>query len=295
MLAKKTMTAAIAALAAVGLMSLTGCGGGAQSAAPATSEPAAPATTSAAAPATTSAPATSSAPAVDYKLVTPGTLTACADIPYPPFEVEDPNSPTGYSGFDLDIMGAIAEKLGLKFKVIDVDFNALQSGAVLVTRQCDIGTSAITIKEERKANIDFADPYYDSLQSLLVKASSGITDLKGLSGKTIGVQAGTTGKDYAEANAPKDAKIVEFPSDGEMWPAIKAGRVDALLQDQPVNHMHEQADPAYKIVAEYQTNEQYGFALAKGKRPELLAAVNAALKTMRSDGTYDTIYKKYFG
>jgi len=280
MLAKKTITAAIAALATIGLFSLSACSGGTQ--------PAAPADTAA-------APGSPAAPAVDYKLVTPGTLTTCADIPYPPFEVEDASSPTGYSGFDLDIIGAIADKLGLKLAVIRVDFDALQSGAVLVARQCDVGTSAITITEDRKANLDFADPYYDSLQSLLVKADSGITTLADLSGKSIGVQAGTTGKNYATQNAPKDAKIVEYPSDGEMWPAIQSGAVDALLQDQPVNHEHEKADSAYKIVATYQTDEQYGFAFAKGQRPELLAAVNDALRTMRSDGTYDTIYKKYFG
>ena len=65
--------------------------------------------------------------------------------------------------------------------------------------------------------------------------------------------------------------------------------------DLPVNHEHEVADSAYKIVETYNTNEQYGFALAKDKKPELLAAINATLKALRADGTYDTIYKKYFG
>ena len=73
------------------------------------------------------------------------------------------------------------------------------------------------------------------------------------------------------------------------------GQVDALLQDLPVNHEHEVADASYKIVEKYDTKEQYGFALAKGKKPELLAAVNEQLKALRTDGTYDTLYKKYFG
>ena len=117
----------------------------------------------------------------------------------------------------------------------------------------------------------------------------------GLSGKKIGVQKGTTGKTYAEENAPKDAQLIEFPSDGELWPAIQAGQIDAILQDQPVNHTHEVADAAYKIVETYSTDEQYGFAFAKDKKPELLKAVNDQLKAMRADGSYDTIYKKYFG
>jgi polar amino acid transport system substrate-binding protein len=80
-----------------------------------------------------------------------------------------------------------------------------------------------------------------------------------------------------------------------LWVALKAGQIDAILQDQPVNHEHEVTDAAYKIVETYNTNEQYGFAFAKGKKPELLAAVNAQLKAMRADGSYDAIYKKYFG
>jgi polar amino acid transport system substrate-binding protein len=245
-------------------------------------------------PAAPSAPA-SSAAAVDYKLVTPGTLTVCSDVPYAPFEIEDATSPTGYSGFDIEVMDALAKKLGLTLKVIDSDFDALQSGTVLVANQCDLAASAMTITDERKKNLDFTDAYYDSLQSLLVKTDSGITNLAGTAGKTIGVQKGTTGKSYATKNAPKDAKLVDFPSDGELWPAIQAGQIDAILQDQPVNHVHEVADASYKIVETYNTDESYGFALAKDKKPELLAAINAQLKAMRADGSYDTLYKKYFG
>ncbi len=275
MLVKKTLT--LAASVAAFALALGGC---------TSPTPAAPA----------ASPSTSaSSPAADLKLVEAGVLTVCSDVPYPPFETEDATSPIGYGGFDVEIASAIATKLGLTLKVIDVDFDALQSGTVLVAGQCDMGASAITITEERKANLDFSAAYYDSLQSLLVKSDSGITNLAGLAGKKIGVQKGTTGKSYAEKNAPKDAEVVEFPSDGELWPALQAKQIDAILQDQPVNHEHEKADATYKIVETYKTDEQYGFALAKGKNPALLAAFDAQLATMRTDGTYDTIYKKYFG
>jgi polar amino acid transport system substrate-binding protein len=224
-----------------------------------------------------------------------GKLTTCADIPYPPFEIEDPSSPTGYSGFDIEIIGAIADKMGLELVVKDVDFTALESATVLVAGECDLGTSALTITEARKANIDFADPYYDSLQSLLVKKDSGITSLADMAGKTLGVQNETTGASYANANAPADTSITNFPDDGTLWPALTAGQIDGILQDQPVNHEHEVADPNYVIVEEYDTQEQYGFAFAKDKNPELLAEINKQLKAIRDDGTYDAIYAKYFG
>ena len=273
-LKKKALVTAAAALA----LTLTACSSGATT------------TTS-----TSSSGGASTSAAAAYKLATPGTLTACSDIPYPPFEIEDASSPTGYSGFDIEVMAAISQKLGLSYKVMDVDFDSLQSGTVLIAGQCDMGASAMTITEERKKNLDFTAPYYDSLQSLLVRADSGITNLAGTAGKKIGVQKGTTGKTYAEANKPATAELVEFPSDGELWPAIQAKQIDVILQDQPVNHTHEKADANYKIVETYKTNEQYGFALAKDKNTALLAAVNAALTTMRSDGSYDKLYKKYFG
>ncbi|MDR1767212.1 MAG: transporter substrate-binding domain-containing protein [Propionibacteriaceae bacterium] len=270
-----------AALGVVAAFALAGCG---------TTQP------TGSAPASDSGSgAASAASSPAFTTIDAGKLTACADVPYPPFEIEDTSAASGYSGFDIEIVGAIAEKLGLTLVVKDVDFDALQSGTVLAAGECDLGTSAITITEKRKKNIDFADPYYDSLQSLLVKKDSGIAKLADLSGKVIGVQQGTTGQTYAQEHAPKDATITQFPSDGELWPAMTSGQVDAILQDQPVNHQHEIDDDSYAIVEEYDTDEQYGFAFAKDKNPELLAAVNAALADIRSDGTYDTIYEKYFG
>jgi polar amino acid transport system substrate-binding protein len=227
----------------------------------------------------------------EYGLVEAGTLTVCSDIPYPPFEFEGDDGE--YTGFDIDLLDAIAKKLDLKLAVQDVGFDALQSGTTLAAGTCDIGASAMTITDERKANIDFSDPYYDSLQSLLVRTDSGIESIKDLDGKNVGVQQGTTGEAYANENAT-GAQIVQYPSDGELWPAMQAGQIDAILQDQPVNLEHEKADSAYEIVEEYNTDESYGFAFAKGEKAELLDAVNGALKELRDSGDYQKIYDTYF-
>jgi len=106
------------------------------------------------------------------------------------------------------------------------------------------------------------------------------------------VQQGTTGKTYTEENAPEGADIISFPSDAEMYNAIKAGQVDALLQDLPVNLDHTK-DGAYKIVQKFDTGEQYGFAVRQDNT-ELLDAINKELQTLRDNGTYDKIYNKYF-
>ena len=230
---------------------------------------------------------------VDYGLVTEGTLTICSEVPYVPFEFEGGDNGTGYTGFDIDLAFAIAQKLDLELSVQDVSFDGLQSGTTLIAGTCDMGASAMTITEERKANIDFSDPYYDSLQSLLTSVDSGIKSIGDLKGKNVGVQQGTTGESYAKENAT-DATLVQYLGDAELWPALMAGQIDAILQDQPVNIEHEKADDTYKIVEEYNTNESYGFAFAKGEKTELREAVNKALKELRDSGDYDTIYDTYF-
>jgi len=218
-------------------------------------------------------------------------LTVCSDVPYPPFEDFDKSAPSGFTGFDIDVVQAIADSLKLKLAVKDESFDGLQSGLTLNSGACDLVASAMTITADREKNLDFSDGYYDSEQSLLVPAGSDIASIGDLSGKKVGVQQGTTGKQYAEDNAT-GADIVSFPSDAEMYAAIKAGQVDALLQDLPVNLDHTK-DGKFQVVEKYSTDEQYGFAIKQGNT-ELVTEVNDALKTLRDDGTYDDIYNKYF-
>src|SRR5690606_28397037 len=154
---------------------------------------------------------------------------------YPPFEDFDDSAPSGFSGFDIDIVQAIADGLDLELAVKDSSFDGLQSGLSLNAGECDMAASAMTITEERAENIAFSDGYYDSLQSLLVPEDSDIASIDDLAGKRVGVQQGTTGEAYTKENAPEDAELIAFPSNAEMFQAIQAGQVDALLQDLPVN------------------------------------------------------------
>ena len=223
--------------------------------------------------------------------VSPGTLTVCSDVPYPPFEDFDESSESGFKGFDIDIVQAIADGLELELAVKDSSFDALQSGQALNAGQCDMAASAMTITEERKAALDFSEGYYDSQQSLLVPEGSDIASIDDLDGVKVGVQQGTTGKAYAEENAT-GAELVSFPSDAEMFQAIKAGQVDALLQDLPVNINHQDAG-GFSVVETYSTDESYGLAMKKGST-ELVDAVNEQLAEMREDGSYQEIYDTYF-
>ena len=226
-------------------------------------------------------------------LVSSGTLTVCTDAPYKPFEYPDKSSPTGYTGFDMEIVDAIAKSMDLDVTIKDSGFDGLQSGASLAAGQCDMVASAMTITPEREKNLDFSEPYYDSKQSLLAPAGSAIGSIEDLAGKKVGVQQGTTGAAYAKDNVPSDAQLVSFPSDAELYAAIESGGIDAVLQDLPVNLEHTQGGK-FEIVQQYDTDEHYGFAVKEEGNEQLLKDINAELQKLRDDGTYDEIYNKYF-
>lgn len=230
----------------------------------------------------------------DYDLIEAGVLTTCSDIPHAPFEFEDAAADSGYAGFDIEVLSAIAERLGLVLHVEDVTFEALASGSVLLSETCDVGASAMTITDERRTNLDFSEPYYDVLQSLLVRADSDIESIGDLDDKTVGVQPETTAETFTTESAPAGTEIIRYSSDGELWSALQAGQLDAILQDHPVNLEHERDDETYMIVEEYDIEESYGFAFAKGEKEALVEAVNAALQDMQDDGTYQEIYDAYF-
>lgn len=227
------------------------------------------------------------------ELIKAGEIIVCTDAPYKPFEYPDKASSTGYTGFDMEIVDAIAKEMDLKVIVKDAGFDGLQSGASLAAGQCDLVASAMTITKEREENLGFTDPYYDSKQSLLASTGSGIASIDDLDGKKVGVQQGTTGAKYAKENVPDGAKLVSFPSDAELYAALQSGGVEAVLQDLPVNLEHT-SDGSFEIVEEYDTGESYGFAVKDEGSEDLLAAINENLQALRDSGEYDTIYDKYF-
>lgn len=233
------------------------------------------------------------AAAEDLNLINEGTLTVCSDIPYAPFEFEDPDAETGFSGFDIDLMHEIAHNLDLELEVLVTGFDAIESGTALTADTCDIAASAMTITEEREENLNFSDPYYDSLQSLLVSTEAGVSSLDEFGGRPLGVQGATTGSEYAYENAPEDTDIIEYPDDGVMWQAMQAGEIDGILQDLPVNVEHAKEE-GYELVEEFDTGEQYGFAVKEEGKEALLEAVNSQLSELRDNGTYDEIYNSYF-
>lgn len=227
----------------------------------------------------------------EYDLVKEDTLTVCSDIPYAPFEFEEGGS---YTGFDVELMGAIGDELDLEVEFIDSGFDSITSGTAMVGGECDIAASAITIRPDREENIDFSDGYFDADQSLMVKKDSGLSTYADLAGSRLGVQSGTTGEAYANDNNPGGVEIVGFTESADLFVAMEAGDIQGILQDLPVNAERMLGDDTLTVIETYPTGEVYGFAVKEEGKEALLEAVNEALATVKDDGTYDTIYDSYF-
>jgi polar amino acid transport system substrate-binding protein len=217
----------------------------------------------------------------------------CSDLPYPPFEFEEGGRTVG---IDLDLMTAIAQDLGLQMAVQDTDFDGIF--AALAANQCDVIASSVSITEERKQNNEFTQGYYEIQQSLLVRRADAerYRTLEALNGRTVGVQSETTGEEYAQAQASRAGfRVTSFTGADDAVTALKAGQVDGVLQDFPVNAYNAAKDPDTAVAARFQTEpEQYGFVVKKGNTA-LRDAIDGALTKLKDDGRHREILQKYLG
>ncbi len=144
-------------------------------------------------------------------LLEEGVLTVGSDTPYPPFEFGDPPD---YDGFDIDLINAIADELGLETAIVDAPFDVILAGQA---GRFDLSIAATTITEARENRVDFSDPYFESEQSLLVQADGEIASIDDITADTVvGAEDGTTGETYADgehrcrrAPVPRDRRRLQ--------------------------------------------------------------------------------------
>lgn len=284
------LVASLACLCALCLV-LVGCGGG--------STEEAATDTAATNEATTDDAATTDEAVAEYTLVEDGKLIVASDLDFPPLDSFEGGEA---QGFDVELSKAIAEKLGLECEYLPpMDFDAIipmiQQGG-----KADIGNSAFSITEERKEQIDFTNAYLDSNLGVAVKKDAGIPtgdeaaliEALNVADKTIAVQAGTTGEQWAKENLP-DATIVPLASVTVCMTGVSTGQYDAFCADLPViGHQCTVSFTDCEIALEIPTGEQYGIVVSKDN-PGLTAAINNALSELESDGTMASLKEKWFG
>ena len=217
-----------------------------------------------------------------------GTFTVCTNSPYAPFEFEKDGE---IVGFDMSLADEIANDMGKEKKVVQANFETLESGAALDTDQCDAAISGITITDARKESVDFSKPYFNDQIALLTTKDSGISGFDSVGGKTVGVQQATSGEQYAK---DKGLKTQQFEDVELMFQALESGGVQAVSGNISTLSKRASENPDLEVVQSVDTNENLGVAVKKGNT-ELLDSVNKTLDRITGDGTVDKMKEEWMG
>jgi len=215
-------------------------------------------------------------------------LRVGTDATFPPMEYIEAGKRTG---FDIELVEAVAKTLNKRVEWIDIDFKGLVPG--LVSKRFDMAVSAIYITDERKKVVDFTDAYYaGGLVAMVKEGNTAIKTLADLNGKKVTVQVGTKSVSYLAANYPQ-VQLVEVEKNQEMFNLVDIGRADAAVTGKPAAFQYVRTRGGQRVLEQQLTTEEYGMALRKDT-PELTKAVNGALAKLKADGTYAQIVKKWF-
>ena len=217
---------------------------------------------------------------------------------YPPLQFVDPK--TGEQvGWEYDAMNEIAKRLNAKVTYQNTSWDAMIQA--VSDGQYDIGMTGITIRDDRKDKVDFSEPYMRSEQFMLVRADeTRFTDAKGFAsteGALIAAQPGTTPfytavYEVLDGNE-QNPRIKLFETFGATVQALRTGDVDMVLTDGTAGKGYVDASGGtLKMVGEPLGSEDFGFIFKKSS--DLVAPVNAAIETLKADGTLDVLNKKWF-
>ena len=236
----------------------------------------------------------SSAETGDLGLVEEGKLTVASDLAFPPFDsLDDDGNPTG---FDVDVSGAIAERLGLEVSYLNPQNFDTIIPTIVAGGKADIGNSAFTITAERQEEVYMTESYLDANLALAIGPDSTVTssDELNASGIDIAVQSGTTGEEWARENLP-EATVKTLDDPIQAMTGVQQGLYDACCADEPVlSYLVTNSYTNCSVLETIPTGDQYGIVVNKDNTA-LCEAVNDAIKDMKSDGTLDDLEMKWFG
>lgn len=226
--------------------------------------------------------------ASDVETIEEGVLLVGTDTPYPPFEI---GQPPDISGYDIDVLNAMAEEMGLEVEYQDTSFDTIFRD--VAQGKFDTEAAASSITPGREKSVDFTDPYYQTEGALVVaEGNTDITSVDDLADAVVATQDATTLETYV--NEETDAGEVRgFPEGPDAINAVAGGQADAAFIDAPVAADAVEKQGGVEIAEEVALDEFFGFAVAEGNT-SLLDAMNEALQTVKDDGTLAEEYEEYF-
>lgn len=212
-------------------------------------------------------------------------LVMATNAEFPPYEYREEDE---IIGIDAEVAALIADKLGMELEIEDMAFDSVL--AAVQSGKADIAMAGITVTEERQMTVNFTDPYTTATQMIIVAEDSDITSPDDLTGRTIGVQLGTTGDIYADDI--EDATVERYNKGFEAVQALMQGKIDAVIIDGEPAKVFVSQNEGIKLVDEAFTEEEYAIAIAKDN-DELLEKVNTALNELKEDGEFQKVVDKY--
>ncbi len=283
---KKLVAAMMAAILSMSL--LTACGNTAGEAAPADTASEVETTTEDAAT-EEEVPAGEGEVSEDSSALADGVLNVGTNAEFPPFEYINDNGEA--DGFDIALIRAIGEKLGVEVQVDNMEFASLVSS---IGSKIDVAIAGMTVTDERKAAVDFSNSYYNAVQYVILPEGSDIATADDLKGKAIGVQLGTTGDFIAEEI--EDATTSQYNKAVDAVNDLVNGRLDCVIIDKnPALVFESKFEGQVTAVDGAQFDfeaEEYAIAMPKGDTV-LADKINTALQELIDDGTFDSLVSEY--
>lgn len=204
-----------------------------------------------------------------------GKLIVATESGFPPMEYYEGDK---IVGVDVDIVNAIAEKLGVEVEFLDLEFNSLIPA--LNSNKAHLIAAGMSYDEERAQKVDYSDIYFTSMQVILTKDDSGITSEQDLIGKKVGVQLNTTGDYYATDEI--DCEVKQFNKYMQAVEELKNGSIDAIIVDHVPAEVFVQQNEGLAIVSEL-FEDQYGLAINK-EQDEFLTFINETIDELKTSG-----------
>jgi len=209
---------------------------------------------------------------------------------YPPFESKNEKI-AEFEGFDVDLGKALAQKMGVKARFVDAEWQGLLGG--IKKGDYDVLITCISKSETRSENVNFSEIYYQLSDVIVVRKDD--TAIKGkddLNGKIVGVQLGSGSEQLADQMKDKFKEIKRYNYNPEAFTDLKFKRIDAIIVGYAYAVNQIKVDPAYKVVGEPLAQAEIVMVMQKGA-DALTTQVNGALAAIKSDGTYQKILDRW--
>ena len=231
-------------------------------------------------------------------LIAPGVLTVGSDTTFPPQESIDPTTNKAV-GFDVDLITAVAQRMGLQAKIVTTKFDTIIDD--LAAKRFDVVMSAVSVTPERQKKVDFV-PYFSAGESLLVQKGNphNIKSTADLCGLLVGVQNGTIEQSdlniankACKSNGKPAIKLTVLQDQTAVLQLIVNHRVDAIYQDSPVTDLYVKQNPGqFEVGGSVIAAGPEGIVIRKGDT-SMFNAVQTAYNQLKADGTYHRIILKW--